>query len=412
MRTYSIAVPLAVLAIAYSLTTKAANLGSSPRASDQEYSAPDEEGGSQAEPVLKAGFEEPVADGDPRHFALPDECDEDRCDECALHLGCHSCPCFYGAVEALLIDQVPLVQNRQLVVDANTGAAYQWSGDLDSGFEPGIRAMVGLRLCNCLTVEFGYFGLWESGTFRTAQPDSTSYLIFPGNLAGNVFVNMGAVASSYSSYVNSFEMNFPCCCGCCCCSTCDCCETPCSECGRVHRNCGLVSCQSLEWFAGVRFLNIGNNLNMLVQRREAGGVEEGNYSVLTGNRLVGGQIGARWRNTVDRIGWELTGKAGVFGNSADQSQSVTDYPNFPLRPFTSVQGSHTAFVGEINLSVLMRLTDIWTLKVGYDVIWIQGLALAADQLDFNFATSPSGNQLYTGGGLLLHGVNFGLEARW
>ena len=45
-------------------------------------------------------------------------------------------------------------------------------------------------------------------------------------------------------------------------------------------------------------------------------------------------------------------------------------------------------------------------------MWIEGLALAPDQLDFNFATSPGGNQLQNGGAMFLHGVNVGLEARW
>ena len=71
-----------------------------------------------------------------------------------------------------------------------------------------------------------------------------------------------------------------------------------------------------------------------------------------------------------------------------------------------------AFVGEMNLSALYRLTDVWNLRAGYNLMWIGDLALAPDQLDFNFAASPSGNQLHNGGGMFLHGVNVGLEARW
>ena len=118
------------------------------------------------------------------------------------------------------------------------------------------------------------------------------------------------------------------------------------------------------------------------------------------------------RRTWGRFGWEATGKAGIFGNAAQETQSVTDFPNFALRPTVSSSGSEVAFVGELNLSALYRLTDVWNLKAGYNVMWIDGLALAPDQLDFNFATSPSGNQLQNGGAMFLHGVNVGLEARW
>jgi hypothetical protein len=39
------------------------------------------------------------------------------------------------------------------------------------------------------------------------------------------------------------------------------------------------------------------------------------------------------------------------------------------------------------------------------------VALAPDQLDFT-NTAASGSGLAAGGGIFLHGVNLGLEARW
>jgi hypothetical protein len=71
-----------------------------------------------------------------------------------------------------------------------------------------------------------------------------------------------------------------------------------------------------------------------------------------------------------------------------------------------------AFVGEVNLSALYRLTDVWNVRAGYNAMWIEGLALAPDQLDFDFATASSGSRLRNGGGMFLHGVSAGLEARW
>jgi hypothetical protein len=319
-------------------------------------------------------------------------------------------------VEAVFVQQIPLYQNRPIVVDPNTGTTFLTTSDLDGGFAPGGRALFGLRMCNGLAVEFSYLGLFQSGSTQTEKPNASSYLIFPNNYAGNVFVNMDGVQPSYSSRVNSFELNFPCCCRCC--TRCD--SDACGNCGETasceyHSHqaaCNQVRCSSLEWFAGVRYLDIDNGLNMAVSRNENGGVETGTYDIQATNHLIGGQLGARLRRTIHRFGWELTGKAGVFSNDANQTQSVIDYPNFPLRPTTSSQGYNTAFVGEINLSGIYRMTDVLSIKAGYNAIWIEGLALAPDQLDFNFAASPSGNQLHTGGGLLVHGLNVGLEARW
>jgi hypothetical protein len=336
---------------------------------------------------------------------------------CFPRFGCQACPCFYGEVEALLFQQVPLQQNRPIVVDPNVGVTYLSSSNLDSGFDPGLRAMFGARLCNGLAIEVGYFGLYQEGYSLVQKPSDTSFLIFPGNLAGNVFVNMNRVQADYSSSISSVELNFAACCGCCArteCAECGGCgggQQACDDCGPKLA-CGRTRCSSLEWFAGIRYFDIGDNLNLDVQRLENGGVENGNYSVHATNHLIGAQLGARLRHTFNRFGWELAGKAGAYANDAAQTQYVLDFPNFPLRPETSAQSTVTAFVGEINISGIYRLTDVWSAKAGYNVIWIEGVALAADQLDFNFATSPSGNQLYPHGGLLLHGVNLGLEARW
>jgi hypothetical protein len=368
-----------------------------------------------AEPA-KAPLPPKEVGADPANTAA-DKCPEPEPCPCLPGLGCRSCPWVYGDVEALLLQQVPEFQKRPIVVDANTGATYLSTSEIDSHFDPGLRALFGVRLCNGLAVEFGYFGLYQQGSNSVQKPNSSSFLIFPGNLAGNVFVNMNGVEADYSSTLNNFELNLATCCGCCTqpecgCDACDDEDAKCddSSCSKPSR--ARIHCRSIEWFAGVRYLDFGDNLNLVVQRQENGGVETGNYSVQATNHLIGGQIGGRLRNTFNRFGWELTGKAGIFGNDVGQTQTVIDFPNFPLRPTTTAQGSHAAFVGEIDLSGFYRLTDNWSVKAGYNVMWIEGLALAADQLDFNFATSPSGNLLNANGGLFLHGANVGLEARW
>ena len=168
----------------------------------------------------------------------------------------------------------------------------------------------------------------------------------------------------------------------------------------------------MEWFVGFRYIDIEEELDISVQKTVSAAVENGAYDLHTTNNLFGAQVGARWRQTWGRFGWEATGKTGIFGNAGQETQSVIDFPNFALRPSVSTSGGEVAFVGEVNLSALYRLTDIWNLKAGYNVVWIDGLALAPDQLDFNFATSPSGNQLRDGGAMFIQGVNVGLEARW
>ena len=51
------------------------------------------------------------------------------------------------------------------------------------------------------------------------------------------------------------------------------------------------------------------------------------------------------------------------------------------------------------------------LRAGYNLMWIEGVATAPDQLDFT-DTAQSGTIVQTKGGEFFHGVNLGLEARW
>ncbi|MBC7819724.1 MAG: BBP7 family outer membrane beta-barrel protein [Planctomycetaceae bacterium] len=174
----------------------------------------------------------------------------------------------------------------------------------------------------------------------------------------------------------------------------------------------MVGTQSLTWFAGFRYFNVGERLNLTADGVVPG--EVGNYNIRTRNNLYGAQLGARFRRTRGRFGWDATGQAGIFGNDAQQSQFVQDFPAGPDSVLRNVSTSRSgvAFVGQGNLSGLYALTNVWNLRAGYNVIWIEGLALAPDQLDFNFATAGSGTRVNNDGGLFLHGVNVGLEARW
>ena len=77
---------------------------------------------------------------------------------------------------------------------------------------------------------------------------------------------------------------------------------------------------------------------------------------------------------------------------------------------TKAAAGETAFVGDINLSAIYRLSDVWGIRAGYNTIWIGGVALAPDQ--FTFGMDGPLQAVAGGGGIFLHGVNLGLEARW
>jgi hypothetical protein len=69
-----------------------------------------------------------------------------------------------------------------------------------------------------------------------------------------------------------------------------------------------------------------------------------------------------------------------------------------------------AFVGALNISAGYRFSNVWSVRAGYNLIWIDRVALAPDQLNLAFGSDIY--PIYTDGGIFLHGVNLGLEGRW
>jgi hypothetical protein len=168
---------------------------------------------------------------------------------------------------------------------------------------------------------------------------------------------------------------------------------------------------------GFRYLNLRERLRINGERDQttsnpngSTAVETGVYDIGTSNNLYGPQVGARLRRWGRKLGWEATGKAGIFASDTQQEQYVIDYPDFTERELISASDNGVAFVGELNLTAIYRLNDVWNLRAGYNLIWIEGVALAPDQLDFSDVIG-AGNQL-SHNGVLLHGVSCGLEARW
>ena len=84
-------------------------------------------------------------------------------------------------------------------------------------------------------------------------------------------------------------------------------------------------------------------------------------------------------------------------------------PGFDLRPLATTNGNHAAFVGELGVSASYQFTNVWSVWAGYGVLWLSGVALAPDQLDYNLG---GGTVLDSRGNVLYHGGHLGLEARW
>lgn len=302
---------------------------------------------------------------------------------------CTMCPCTYGWLESLLLWRNNQSGSQPLVHNLNTDQTLLAANDLRFGMGAGIRAGLGVRDCCGVAWEFNYFGLY--GPVATATVRGDNDLRIPGDLglAVNNFFGVDVVDLRYASTLNNFEVNRVCCCTCCDCPT---------------------RCRSVEWLYGFRYLNLHEIFRLSSTDFQEGTSE---YRVRTNNNLYGAQLGGRFRQCHGRWSWEGTAKGGIFGNAAQQAANpILDFPgSFLIRPAQSASGGNVAFVGDLNFTGIYQINSTWGLRAGYNLIWIEGVALAPDQLDFT-NTPDSGTNLVTSGGVFLQGINLGAEARW
>jgi hypothetical protein len=245
------------------------------------------------------------------------------------------------------------------------------SGDLDSTWRGGPRLTV-IRhgvFGSAWDLEASYFGIdgWN-GTRVVADVD-TYGTTPPINIVG-----VTPTTLSYSSSLHNFELN-------------------------ARRNYS----DWVQWLVGFRTLQIRESLSADFNGTASHVVE-------TSNHLFGAQGGLDLR-LIDCPTYYVNavGKAGIYGNAADQSTTTLGVGG--AVPSISVDGQQTSFIGEIGVNAGYRVTERLTLMGGYSVLWVTGVALAPEQLATTNLTTGVAN-LNVGETVFYHGVNLGLEYSW
>ncbi len=267
---------------------------------------------------------------------------------------------------------------QPVVIDATgAGGTLSTTGDLHFDYEPGIKAQAGYMFSNGIGIETDFWGQWGFSSHNTVNGNNN--LSLPGDLAlaSLAFFDADRIEQVYSSHINNYEINV------------------------------IMPYASFQWLAGFRYLAIDERYNINSLDLDTG---TGDYTILTRNRLYGGQIGARTQWQVERFIFDFEAKGGVFANAAHQDQRVVDSDGFVLRD-ASAGERQAAFVGEVSSYLFIPMGSHFTGRLGYTAVWIDELALAPNQLDFT-DTPTSGTSIYARRGILIHGFNAGMEFRW
>lgn len=126
------------------------------------------------------------------------------------------------------------------------------------------------------------------------------------------------------------------------------------------------------------------------------------------NRLYGFQMGAEWIPfAIGRMRGEGLFKAGVYQNDAEHFGRALEAG---VGTAFSEETQSTAFVGEIRLKLVWQINQTFALRTGWEALWLEGVALASDQVAV--ANFPAGGGTDFQGGTFYNGFLAGVEANW
>lgn len=277
------------------------------------------------------------------------------------------------------------------------------TGQLQFPVQPGLRLFHGDVDGDGYGWEAGYLGVWNM--FATAEAAGAANLRAPDPLALLVddFNDRSQARATYASTLNTIELSlfsrsfdggFR------------------RSAAEPWRRCDGYGAGTWDWLAGFRWAGIDESAGIAF----AGGTTPvpSGYTLRSSTNLFGLQAGGRGRMEWDRWAVEGWAKATLAGSAMSQSQDAIVNaltPDPPVRPARSTTEAGVGFIGDLNASLVYRLTESWGLRVGYNLIWITGAAIAPNQFDFG-GSSTSGSKLNGGSGMFLHGASLGFESRW
>lgn len=132
------------------------------------------------------------------------------------------------------------------------------------------------------------------------------------------------------------------------------------------------------------------------------------YRIHTENRALGVQVGCdfrmHWRRNVD---FDLLAKAGVLANSAEQDQFLGAFGDKLAVRHSQKQKWRAGVLADIAAHLSLQPLPFIVLRVGYEMLFLNGLALAPEQVSFRI-DPQAGQAVKTTGHAVVHGLLGGI----
>jgi hypothetical protein len=316
-----------------------------------------------------AAEETPCEEGTPRTGLLAIYDRFNRCDGCG--------PEWSFTADAVAL-QRSTTRSQHLFEDANGGAILD-SQTFDFPYAAGVQlSAIRHGVCGC-DLELGYMQV-DSFEADFSNPGTTASMITDSNGA---FAAVTDPMARYRSALYSAELNM--------------------------RRQWL---DGVTLFSGFRMVELDDRLNMSgtgVLNSESITLDTNAY-----NHLYGFQLGADVEvyNYGGPLQINTVCKAGVYQNYASQNIHRVDF-GFSDDTLSATR-NHAAFMGEAGVVATYALTKRLALRATAEAIWIEGVALAPEQIGAsNFGSVAPGSAVVdTSGGVFYYGCGLGIEYRF
>jgi hypothetical protein len=284
------------------------------------------------------------------------------------------------------------------------------SDQLDYDWEPGFRIMGRYDICPLSVVEFGYWGIYDwrtEASFRDPdegdpgfEPDLFSLFSDFGNVPNNVPTAGGPMPETERSLMHTISLDL---------------DLHTAEISYRRYWVGFIPRISGTLLAGFRYTRLKETFQFSTIGEAAL-----DYTTKAENDLAGFQTGGDvWVALFQGVRIGAEGKVGIYNNNFDINTDIVTTPEAGSPPDLSEHfgSNNAAFISEASVDVVADILPSWSLRAGYEVLFINSIALASE----NFNTgSPFGlpNQeeripfFFDQGDMFLHGFHAGVEYVW
>lgn len=287
-------------------------------------------------------------------------------------------------------------QATSLQALGTTGNIVLRTTQLKPEFDSGARIVIGRSLGDFYRLEGAYLGSYTWTDEAAVRNSATNSQGGVGNLF-SPFTNFGRPAAvgvdfnnfastRFSSKFNSAEIN-------------------------VRRRWTLAPNRfaRLEYsgLLGARYMNIDEEFNYLTQGTTPAPATN-QVLIETDNQMIGPQIGALVQASFGPRMWvDAELKGAILNNNIDFASTYTP-PNGPVA--VNNRGiDRTAYLGDLNLQLNYQFAPSWTFRVGYNGLFMSGIAVASKNFESNLDILRSGPaRIDHGSNQVLHGPTIGV----